>query len=144
MKTLETKIEINASAEKVWKLLTTFKDFPNWNPFIREASGEIAEGAQLRVVLQSPGSSAMTFQPNLLMVQPERELRWLGRLLMPGIFDGEHIFKIEPLSENQIRFTQVENFRGLLVPFLWKSLDTNTRQGFENMNVAIKKLAETP
>jgi len=25
-----------------------------------------------------------------------RELRWLGRLLIPGLFDGEHSLRLEP------------------------------------------------
>ena len=37
---------------------------------------------------------------------------------------------------------QREEFRGVLVPFFWKSLDTHTRQGFEAMNAALKQRAE--
>ncbi len=31
-----------------------------------------------------------TFRPTVLVAEPNRELRWLGRLFMPGPFDGEH------------------------------------------------------
>jgi len=37
----------------------------------------------------------MTFRPTILKAEPNRELRWLGHLLVPGLFDGEHIFTIE-------------------------------------------------
>ena len=37
---------------------------------------------------------------------------------------------------------QREEFRGVLVPFFWKSLDTHARQGFEAMNAALKQRAE--
>jgi hypothetical protein len=30
------------------------------------------------------------FKPKVLSVRPERELRWLGRLFVRGVFDGEH------------------------------------------------------
>ena len=61
---------------------------------------------------------------------------------MPGIFDGEHIFSIEPLGTNQARFVQREIFTGLLVPLFTRELDTNTRRGFEEMNQALKARAE--
>ena len=73
----------------------------------------------------------MTFHPVVLVAELERELRWLGRLFVPGLFDGEHRFLIEPLSEHRVRFVHSEVFSGLLLPLLWRSLDTQTRQGFE-------------
>ncbi len=40
MKQLDNELEINASAERVWRLLTDFAQFPQWNPFIQRVSGE--------------------------------------------------------------------------------------------------------
>ena len=34
-----------------------------------------------------------------IKIQPERELRWLGGLLMPGAFGGEPYFTIGPSGE---------------------------------------------
>jgi hypothetical protein len=142
MKELETKIEIDAPAELVWQILMDFDSYPQWNPFIRKITGEPKTGSKLQVVVQSPGSRAMTFKPVVVKADSTRELRWLGRLLVPGLFDGEHRFVIEPAGENKVIFTHAERFTGLLVPLLWKSLDTNTREGFQQMNQALKKLAE--
>ncbi|HET7087642.1 MAG TPA: SRPBCC domain-containing protein [Anaerolineae bacterium] len=142
MKELRTEIEIQATAERVWQLLTDFASFPQWNPFIRQANGEVRAGARLNVHVQPSGASGMTFQPTVLKAEPNRELRWLGRLVIPGLFDGEHIFTIEPVGEGRVRFTQREIFTGLLVPLLARGLDTNTRRGFEEMNQALKARAE--
>ena len=142
MKELRTEIEIHASDKQVWQLLTDFASFPQWNPFIRQAKGEAKVGARLEVHIQPSGASGMTFKPIVLKVKPNRELRWLGRLLMPGLFDGEHIFTIETLEANRVRFTQREIFTGLLVPLFARSLTTDTRRGFEEMNQALKSRAE--
>ena len=142
MKELRTEIEIQASDKRVWQLLIDFASFPQWNPFIRQAKGEAKVGARLQVHIQPSGASSMTFKPTVLKVEPNRELRWLGRLLMPGLFDGEHTFTIESLEANRIRFTQREVFTGLLVPLFARSLDTDTRRGFEEMNLALKERAE--
>jgi hypothetical protein len=142
VKQLDTNIEINASAGKVWKILTDFASYPQWNPFIRFASGEVKKGARLEVQLQPPGGNIIMFRPTVLVAEPERELRWLGQLLLPGIFDGEHYFQIEPLTGDRIRFIHGEIFSGILVPFLAKSLDTKTKIGFEKMNQVLKARAE--
>ena len=142
MKELHSEIEIQASDERVWQVLTNFADFPQWNPFMRRASGEARPGARLEVHIQPSGASGMTFKPTVLKAEPNRELRWLGRLLIPGLFDGEHILTIEPLAANRVRFVQREIFTGLLVPLFARGLDTGTRRGFEEMNRALKARAE--
>jgi hypothetical protein len=142
MKTLHTEIEIAAENDKIWRILTDFAQYPQWNPFIKSIEGKAQQGAQLRVVLQPPGGKAMTFTPTLLVVEHGRELCWRGRLFLPGLFDGEHRFRIEQTGKNRCRFVHSEEFSGILVPMLWKSLDTTTRRGFEAMNEALKKRAE--
>ena len=142
MKELRSEIEIQASAERVWQLLTDFPSFPQWNPFIRKVSGNIRVGERLEVNIQPSGASGMTFRPTVLKAEPNRELRWLGHLLISGLFDGEHSFTIEPLGESRARFTQREVCTGLLVPLFARGLDTDTRRGFEEMNQALKARTE--
>jgi len=142
MKEIRTEIEIQASDKRVWQLLTDFASFPQWNPFMRQAVGEPKTGARLEVHIQPSGASSMTFRPTVLRAEPNRELRWLGHLLMPGLFDGEHILTIESLAENRVRFVQREIFTGILVPLFAHGLDTDTRRGFEEMNHALKARAE--
>jgi hypothetical protein len=142
-KELHSEIEIDAPAERVWRVLTDFASYPKWNPFIRSISGEPTTGEGLEVRLEPPGGQGMTFKPKVLKAEDNRELRWLGNLLVPGLFDGEHSFTIQPLEENRVRFVQREAFKGLLVPLFARSLETNTQRGFEEMNRALKERAET-
>ncbi len=142
MKELRSEIEIRASSRQVWQILTDFANFPQWNPFIRRIKGEPDTGAKLEIFIQRSGAKGMTFHPKVLRSEPLRELRWLGRLLIPGLFDGEHIFTIEPIEANRVLFVQREIFTGLLVPLFARRLDTVTRRGFEEMNQALKIRAE--
>ncbi len=139
---LLTSISITAHPSRIWHLLTDFASFPQWNPFIRRATGEPTEGAQLEVYLQPSGARGMTFRPRVLKAEPDRELRWLGHFLIPGLFDGEHIFTIEPLEAGRVRFVQREIFTGLLVPLFMRWLEKDTLRGFEEMNRALKLRAE--
>jgi hypothetical protein len=138
---IETSIEINAPAKRVWAILTDFAGMARWNPFVRSISGALTTGGRLSVHIAPAGKSAMRFTPTILAVKPERELRWLGRLLVPGIFDGEHYFLLEPIGEERTRFTHGEKFSGLLVSIFGGTLAA-TEEGFKAMNLALKQQAE--
>lgn len=84
----------------------------------------------------------MWFRPTLLTVQTNRELRWKGKLLLPGVFDGEHYFKLEAKAGGGLVFHQGELFTGFLVPLLKGSLDGAIKEGFIAMNAAVKREAE--
>jgi hypothetical protein len=142
MRELYSEIEIHASAERVWQLLTDFPRLPEWNPYMQRAVGQVKPGEKIEVHLQPPSGSGMTFKPTLIKVEPHRELRWLGHLILPGLFDGEHIFVIEALDPNRVRFVQREEFKGLLAPLLLRWIGEDTRRGFEAMNQALKAEAE--
>jgi hypothetical protein len=142
MHQLETQIEIEAPVERVWSLLIDFPSYPRWNPFVRSVEGNLEIGRTLKVFIQPPGASGMRFRPTVLAVQPNRELRWRGKLLLPGLFDGEHYFKLEAKPGGRLSFRQGEIFSGILVPFFRRSLDGATKQGFVAMNEALKREAE--
>lgn len=142
MRELRTEIEIEAAAPRVWEVLTDLASYPEWNPFVRRGEGKLAVGERLHVFIQPPGGQGMSFRPRVLVADLDRELRWLGHLWIPGLFDGEHSFAIEPLGPGRVRFVHSEKFGGILRPFLWKMLDTDTRRGFEAMNVALKQRCE--
>jgi len=142
MKELRTEIEIAASPEAVWAVLTDFGAFPQWNPFIKEASGEQKVGGKLRIRVVPAGGKGMVFKPTVLAFEANRELRWRGRLGLPGLFDGEHGFTLDPIDVGRTRLTQREVFTGVLVPLLARSLDDGAMKGFKAMNLALKERAE--
>ena len=141
MRELRTEVEIDAPPERVWRVLTDFGAYPEWNPFIRSIEGETRVGSQLKIRIEPPGARGMTFRPTVRAAEPARELRWLGRLLVPGLVDGEHRLALEPLEGGRSRFIQSERFSGLLVGLLGGTLAA-TERGFEQMNEALKRRLE--
>jgi hypothetical protein len=139
--TIERSIEIDASPATVWSILADTAAYPDWNPFMTSLAGDLAVGSKLEVRIEPPDARAMTFRPTVLAAEPERELRWLGRFLAPGLLDGEHGLLLEPLAGGRSRFVQTERFSGVLVrPF--RSMLGRTERGFEQMNAALKARAE--
>jgi hypothetical protein len=118
-----------------------FDDFPNWNPFMTQISGDPQKGSIIQVFLQPPNSRGMTFKPEILEYKPEEKLRWIGNTYIPKIFDGEHSLILKKSNKDKVLFIQKERFTGILVPILGGLLK-NSKQGFEMMNKALKKEAE--
>ena len=143
MRELFTEIEINASSDRVWEVLTDFESYPLWNPFVKELEGSVQIGNRIKTRLQPPNQKAMTFKPRVIKLVPRREFRWLGSLGVPGLFDGEHIFELHPFGPHKVRFVQRELFKGILVPMIMKNIHDDTRAGFEQMNKALKKRCES-
>jgi hypothetical protein len=138
MRELSTEIAFEGTPQEVWDVLTDLAAYGEWNPFITKIDGEPRTGAKLEVRMEPEGERAMTFRPTVLTVEPGREFKWLGHLLVPGIFDGEHRWLIEETEPGRVRFTQSERFGGILVPLLWKKLrDGGTAKGFRAMNEAL-------
>ncbi|NMM26997.1 MAG: SRPBCC domain-containing protein [Glaciimonas sp.] len=139
---ISTEIEINASPAAVWRELTNFSAYPSWNPFIQSIDGPLHEGSRLTVLICPPNNKEMRFKPVIRTVEEAKEIVWKGKFLIPGLFDGEHGFELIPLSTDRTRFVQKEKFSGVLVPLFWSMLDRDTRQGFIDMNKALKARCE--
>jgi hypothetical protein len=139
---LHTRIDINATPETVWNVLTDLDQYSEWNPFIIEASSEISVGKKLTNRMQAPGGKTMTIKPAVTVVQPTQTFEWLGHLGVRGVFDGRHRFELETTPSGGTRVMHTERFDGVLVRFMRKTLDTQTHDGFDAMNTALKTRAE--
>ena len=91
---LRAEVEIDAAPDEVWETLTRFESFPAWNPFIVSINGQATPGAKLRVRLEPPGGRGITLHPSITDAKPGRVIAWLGRLGIPGVFDGAHRFEL--------------------------------------------------
>ncbi|HXD25575.1 MAG TPA: SRPBCC domain-containing protein [Propionibacteriaceae bacterium] len=141
-KELFSSIDIEAPASLVWEQLVDFGAFSMWNPFITSAEGPVEVGGRLALRMQPAVGSAITLRPTVVEVVEGRRLRWRGRFGIPGLFDADHLFVVEPQGDAGSRLVQQERFSGLFVPFLRRSLDRGTLPAFHAMNAALKERAE--
>jgi len=139
---IDTTVDVAAGPTRVWEILTDFDAYPEWNPFIRRIAGGLTPGATLDAFMKPAGSRGMGFKPTVIAAEPNRELRWLGHLWVPGLFDGEHVFRIEEIAPGRCRLHHSESFKGILAPLLIRFLESSSRKGFEAMNQGFKARAE--
>lgn len=123
-------------------MLTDFKLYPAWNPFIVSVSGVLEARRRLAVRIVPWEGRLWRFRPRIVHVTEERELCWLGRVGLPRVFDGRHCFELQPDGPGRTRFVQRETFRGLLVPLVPRSMFDAVGRGFEAMNEALKSRVE--
>lgn len=143
MRELHTEVVIDASADRVFHTLTDIECYHEWNPLVVSARGRVAPGQKLDIHLRLPGSSAEPYSVRVLRVVPSREFVWLGHMKVPGILDGLHFFELHPEAPDRVRLVHREEFRGLLIPFVWRAfLNTRMREGFEALNQCLKVRAE--
>jgi hypothetical protein len=137
-KIITTHLTVGAPVEDVWETLTDLAGYRSWNPFITAAAGAVTVGERLNLTIQPAGGRAMAFKPWVTVVEQPHYVEWLGRLALPGVFDGRHSFTLTPLAGGRTLLQQSETFTGLLIPFSGSIL-ARTRAGFVEMNEALAR-----
>ncbi len=132
-------VEIDAPAERVWQVLTDFRRYPEWNPFMPKVAGEPTGRAELEAVIRPDGVKPMRLRPRIVTFRPPKEMRLRARL--PGLV-GEQRFVVETLDGARSRLIHEKRFRGVLVPFVRSVLDGPVQRSFEATGLALKRFAE--
>jgi hypothetical protein len=136
---IKTEIFIMSSTTDVWNRLTDFNSYSSWNHFITNLTGKMAIGEKLSVTICPPGKKPTTFTPTIIILQINKELRWVGNLFFDWVFRGEHYFQLEQIKGGT-RFIHGEIFSGFLAPILLKFIKEPTRLGFILMNSCLNKV----
>lgn len=142
MTEIKTEITINATVDKIWNILTDFDSYQQWNPFIQKIQGKPQLNQRLVITIKPPEKKKMIFKPVINSMLEKSSFSWVGNLIMPGIFDGQHSFSLKELPNNQVQFIHTECFTGILRKPIFKLLGQSTASGFEQMNQALKKRCE--
>lgn len=133
-------IDISASPEVVWEVLTRFADWPQWNPDVKSMSfdGPVAPGSTFRWKA-GPGTIVSTLEE----VDPPRSVRWRGKTLS---IKAMHSWRVEPRDGGTHVETE-ETFSGLLARLmrgsLQKTLDRSLEEGLERLKRASELLTSS-
>jgi hypothetical protein len=139
MKIFTFSININASPETVWGILTDADKYVEWDPGMLSMKGTIAPGEQLEI--RTKLAPHRVFRPTVTDFQPNRRMVWQSGMPL-GLFRGERAFELQPLGNGQVQFYMREEFRGFLMPLIGRSIpDMNPT--FAGFGAALKKRAES-
>jgi uncharacterized protein YndB with AHSA1/START domain len=120
-----TEIDVAASPEAVWDVLTDLESWPRWNPDVKSMSleGGPAKGSVFRW-RAGPGTITSTIQ----QVEPPRVIAWTGTTL--GI-KAKHVYRLEPRGEATLVQTE-ESYEGLVARLLRRSLQKTLEKGLSD------------
>jgi hypothetical protein len=138
-KTLSREIVISAPKARVWKELTDFDAYEQWNPYITRARGEARPGSTVELRIVPPGEEAVDASAEILIVRDKRKLEWQRRRYLPGVLDLESTFRLFPTGNGRVRVVYEGRYEGLLAPF---ADDDAARRGVERMLAALRRRVE--
>jgi hypothetical protein len=116
MKELGGSIEIDAPVAWVWKALTYFTSYPEWNSFLVSMAGELKVGSVFNVTVRVPGRKDIKFPSQIVNIIEGKELL-LKRTSKKVLISNDHIFSLEALNSDRTRFTQKMTYSGIMIPF---------------------------
>lgn len=138
--TIDTTVDINASRDDVWDVLTDFASYKDWNPVMRiEGAPEV--GTKLVVHLTGAGGHGMSFRPKVLAATPGTELRWLGKVGLRGIAAGEHFFVLTTNDDGTTRLNHGERYSGALIALAKRDARSNDAS-YEAFSQALRHRVE--
>ena len=115
MRELQTEIENSAPIHQVWKVLTDFDHWKDWNPMVNEASGLASVGSRLSISMcGSETKDTMTYQPTRIEVNSPKNLRWKATMLSGFMFTNYRVFEFTELNGGT-KLVNREEFSGLMV-----------------------------
>jgi uncharacterized protein YndB with AHSA1/START domain len=120
-----TEIDVAASADAVWDVLTDIESWPRWNPDVKSMSlqGGLAKGSVFRW-RAGPGTITSTIQH----VEPPKLIAWTGTTL--GI-KAKHVYRLEPRDGATLVQTE-ESYEGLVARLLRGSLQRTLEKGLSD------------
>ncbi len=130
-------INISATPEKIWSLLTDASTLPTWNTTVNSLEGTIAEGETVKLV--AAVAPERTFKINVRNVEANRQMKWKDGA-MP-MFRGVRTYTLTPKGDGTTDFTMTEKMKGLMFPMIKGSLPDFT-QPFEDYARDLKAAAE--
>ncbi len=139
---LRSEIEVDATAQDVWVTLTELSRYEEWNPFLADVRGNLAEGARVKVTVCLPEGPEIRIRRRVLRLKPAEELRWVGNIGCSWLLRTEQRFGLIEPAPRRCRLAVVETFTGLWVQRSGPRL-LQIARGQALMNQALKRRVES-
>ena len=132
------EIEINATADKVWEILTNNATYPELHPKFHKVEGKMSLGEAITITGELNQQESQ-IRMKVVEFLPKQKMTW--KSVRPlGDLKAERVFSIES-SANGVLLKTWEDFGGFLLPFFsWMLPDFNV--DFAQFLAAVKKRAE--
>lgn len=138
---VRTEIEIEASADTVWNIISNFSKWSDWH----ESGVEVRLKNGVPVLLKTQMSGfPLRININKVKIVERRHLEWTGALpIIGGLLSGTRKFTFYEISESRCKLTQEEKFCGVFSGWARRKLVTSYQHRYNLHNQKIKAIAES-
>jgi hypothetical protein len=119
MKSYDATSTIQASPDAIWAILIDAPGYQAWDSGVERVEGRIAPGEKIKVV--SKANPGRAFPVKVTEFTPGQRMTWSGGMPL-GLFKGVRTFTLSPQSNGTTTFTVHEEYTGLLLPLIWRSM----------------------
>jgi len=137
MKKYNASITIQASPDKVWKVLVDADGYPAWDLTMDHIEGTLTLGSSVKFFTRL---SAQAFPVRVTGFQVNQKLVLTGGLPL-GLFKSERTHILTPAANGATHFHTEEIFSGLLLPIFGRNIPDLT-ENFRGFVAALKKRVE--
>lgn len=139
--TIATAIDIAASPERVWSVLTDLASYAAWNPYLVRIEGDAVPGTTIMVhAVARPGDDPVVQPVNIISVTFP-DMAWEGGTPDRSLWKGDHRFRVSA-DGDATRFDHFEHFSGSKAPRILAAYADIIRQNFIIFNAALKSRCE--
>lgn len=135
--------EIEAPVDLVWKVLTDFSAYGEWNRFTPsvECSGQTGTPVVMEVCF--PGAKPMRQVEVLNVFEAPRRLAWGMHMVAAPLLVANRYQILEPLGPARTRYTSTDRLSGLLAPLVRAFYAEPMRAGFALAAEGLKRRCES-
>ncbi|MDZ7849216.1 MAG: SRPBCC domain-containing protein [Owenweeksia sp.] len=140
---ITSEITIKAPLPVVWDVITNLKYYRDWNSQFSMISGRVQPGSRIKLKFSPLYYKGYTVQPRIHRHEAPHVFGWHGLTLLPGIIDGEYLFKLSDLDKNTTRLYFYQRYNGFLSFLLPQfQIFKDARKSCIKMNAEIKSRVE--
>lgn len=135
------QIEIEATAEEVWNILTNFPNYTAWNTFTKNTEIDFVPGGKVKLeVYFDPDKPPVIHRAQISKLQEGKMFAW--RMNWGLLLKAERSQEVISRSGNRCVYQTIDMNKGLLAPVVQAFYGKKIERGFERLARDLKQEAE--
>jgi hypothetical protein len=142
MKEYKIEIDINASKEAVWNVITDFEGYSKWNSVLAMNNNDsLIIGNKFDVTITQPNEKKSNFKASAISKKKHQSFSATQKIIGKWLFQATHHFIIKEIDNENITFIQKWELKGIISSMLRKQIFKEL-EVFNKMNKELKELVE--
>lgn len=134
-----TEIVIDAPQDAVWKVLTNFKEMPEWSASLQSIEGDFKKDGDTTVRYLLDGKLYI-LKHKMVGFEEGTQFGWSDPII--PLTKDNHCFRLEALPDGKTRFIQKDEVTGFATLFIGGMMAKIFRKTYPAFNQALKSRVE--